>query len=57
MDHTSLLNAFKDIFPKFNIISYKKLDAHSLEINIEQFAVKNLIWTWYNPTSWKLETK
>ena len=55
MDHESLFNAFKDMFGKsFETWSYKRLDPHSILIVTPG---AEIIFTYYGPTSWKLETK
>lgn len=54
MSHEAILKAFKDIFPDKEVWSYKKLDSHSIEITCPQYY---LIFIYYGPASWQLQTK
>lgn len=54
MNGESLLIAFRDRFPTWEIWKYKRLDPHSIEITCPD---NYYIFTFYNERSWKLETK
>ena len=55
MDHEGLINAFNDKFGSiFNVISYKRLDPHSIEVLSTGVTI---IFTYYGDKSWKIETK
>lgn len=54
MKHEAILQAFKDIFPCFEVWSYKKIDSYSIEITTP---ARYLIFTFYGVNSFKLETK
>ena len=56
MHKEELLEKFNDIF-SFNVTSCERLDAHSILITTLEFDGTELIFTWYNDHSFKLETK
>ncbi|MBP5564184.1 MAG: hypothetical protein J6X45_00505 [Lachnospiraceae bacterium] len=54
MSHQAIFQAFKDIFPDKEVLSFKKLDSHSIELTCPEYY---LIFTYYGPQSWQLQTK
>ena len=54
MNGEALLRAFRDIFPTWAIVKYKRIDPHSIEVTTTNCAY---IFTFYGEHSWKLETK
>jgi hypothetical protein len=62
MDGESILRAFRDMFPNWAIVSYKRLDPHSIDIlayqgEMDDLPERHFIFTFYNIRSWKLETR
>lgn len=56
MHKEELLEKFNDIF-SFSVNECERLDAHSILITISEVEGVELIFTWYNDHSFKLETK
>lgn len=54
MDHKAILDAFRVIFPHEDVTSYKRIDPHSIEVKTTEYV---MIFTYYGPKSWRLETK
>lgn len=54
MSHEAIFQAFKDLFPDKEVWSFKKLDSHSIELTCPEYY---LIFIYYGPASWQLQTK
>ena len=57
MHSEELIEKFNDLFPNYTIEGHDRIDAHSIILEIREFGGLEIIFTWYNDRSFKLETK
>lgn len=57
MHSEELIEKFNDLFPCFTVVSHNREDPHTIILEIVELGNLEVIFTYYNDRSFKLETK